>query len=227
MITKLHKALAAMCLCLWATAGSANAQRPGWWTDYDRSAYFGIRLGVNAPALFFRGVHGVPTNTLCGMNAGMVYGVQLTDNTPLFFETGFSYTEKGVRINASAASQKITYKMRYLQLPFVFKYKIDTGINDFTVQPFFGGFFACGVGGQSKYYAERRKQKTFRHKTFKRPDAGFRMGCGAAYQNFYVELSYDLGLANVAGKRYSEFNFDAFDDKIRTGCFSATVGLDF
>ncbi len=248
MITNLCKASTCLWLCLWGMTTAANAQQYTYenqrnpithsyentvrtsssrWFEYDKPTYFGVRLGVNASTLFFRGMHGIETNPLCGMNIGMIYGIQLTDKAPLFFETGLLYTEKGVQIKATAVSQKITYRMGYVELPFVFKYKIDSGFDDFTIQPFFGGYFACGTNGRSKYYAERKKYKTFRHKTFKRPDAGFRLGCGTAYRNFYFEMSYDIGLANIAGKHYHDFGFDDFDDKIRTGNFSATIGLDF
>lgn len=248
MITKLHEACIALCFCLWAATGHAETQptvadgtgraADNPYGSYDESLagrlgdmgetwYIGMRLGVNAPTLFFRGVHGIPTNTLCGMNIGLVYGLQLTDSSPLFLETGLSYTEKGVKITATEATQKITHKMRYLEIPFVFKYRIAPGFDDLFIEPFFGGFFACGAGGQSKYYTDREKHDPFQPRMFRRPDAGFRMGCGVAYRNFYFEMSYDAGLVNIAGKRYEDFGFDDFDDKVRTGCFSATVGLNF
>lgn len=248
MITKLHKACIGMCICLWGLTGSAKTHLSYEETDaqgpeplnesYDESLnhssgsigesqYFGVRLGVNAPSVFFRGVSGVSTNTLCGMNLGMVYGLQLVPHARLFFETGLSYTEKGVKMPATATSQKTTHKMRYLEIPFVFKYSIDPGFDDLFIEPFFGGYFACGVGGQSKYFTDREKHTTFRSSTFRRPDAGFRMGCGITYRVFYLELSYEAGLVNIAGKHYQDFDFDPFDDKIRTGCFSATVGLNF
>ena len=249
MTIPLHKRGAVLGFCLWVIVGVLGAQsrvagshpaqdgyngyppsqttNTGRWFDYDRPSYFGVRVGVNAPALFYRGVGGVPNNTLCGLNVGVVYGIQLSERAPLFFEAGLAYSEKGARMNATPTTQKITYKMGYLDLPFVFKYKVDLGVDDLSVQPFFGGFLACGISGKSKYFTERVKEKTFRHKTFKRFDSGFRMGCGAVYQNFYFEMSYEVGLVNVAGKHYAEYGFDHFDDKIRTGCFSATAGLNF
>ena len=117
--------------------------------------------------------------------------------------------------------------MRYLEIPIVLKYKLNTNADDFTVQPFFGGFMAVGVGGTTKLYDSRTKVSPFGKDRYKRFDAGIRVGCGMAFQNFYFEMGYDIGLFNIAGRNYSEYHYDDFDGHIRTGNLTVTLGVDF
>jgi len=135
-------------------------------------------------------------NSKTGLNVAFIYGFGLTTSAPLYFETGMSYTEKGGK--TGDGSGKRTYNLNYLELPFGLKYIADTGV-DLTIQPFFGGFFACGVGGSIKDYATRTAYSSFsdNEDAFRRFDAGLRMGCGLAYDLIYFELAYELGLANI------------------------------
>lgn len=88
------------------------------------------------------------------------------------------------------------------------------------MEPFFGGYLACGIAGKIKDYNNREAYSSFGDEddTFNRFDGGLRFGCGVSYQMLYLEASYDLGLANV-GK-------DRFDDA-RNRCFNLTVGVNF
>jgi hypothetical protein len=82
-------------------------------------------------------------------------------------------------------------------------------------------YLACGVGGKIKDYGDRQAYDSFDSDyddNFNRFDGGIKLGCGASFQMFYLEASYDIGLANV-GK-------DNFDDT-RTGCFNLTFGVNF
>lgn len=197
------------------------------WFDYNRSLYYGVRLGVNAPQLFFRHMGSIERSSKAGLGVGLVIGRQLGQGVPLFFESGLLYNEKNVKAEATRETQPVTFGLRYLEIPLAFKYKIKTGFDDFSVQPFFGGFIACGVGGKMKLYDERIKVNSFSASRLRRFDAGLRLGCGVAFQNFYFEFSYDIGLCDIAGKECSLYKYDDFDSSIRTGCFSATVGIDF
>ena len=109
----------------------------------------------------------------------------------------------------------------------VIKYKVETNVDDLTVQPFFGGFMAVGIAGQTKCYDTRTKISPFGNGRFKRFDSGIRLGCGMAFQNFYLEMSYDIGLFNIADTHYADYHYDDFDGHIRTGCLSTTIGIDF
>ncbi|MCM1107514.1 MAG: PorT family protein [Clostridium sp.] len=214
-----------VCLNLLPTIAQDNNRSR--WFDYDRSTYYGVRLGVNAPNLYFRSMDRPDARALAGLNVAGVWGTQLGRGVPLFFETGLMYSEKGSKVKATAQDQRMTFNLKFLEIPLVFKYKVGLGIDDLSIQPFFGGFVALGMGGKTKLYDEHNKVTSFGSGRFRRCDGGFRLGCGLAYQNFYFDLSYDVGLANIARDSFSAYNYDDFDSKIRTGTFTACVGIDF
>ena len=150
-----------------------------------------------------------------GLNIGAVAGFQIAPYTPLYFETGLQYVEKGgVGHNDGA---KFTYNLNYLEVPFVLKYdhRVD---NLLSVQPFLGGYVAAGVSGKIKDFGHRQAYSSFDHEGFQRFDAGIKVGCGLQYSYLYAELGYDLGLTNIS--------HDYFDTS-RTGSLFATVGVNF
>ena len=203
------------------------------WRDYQRSSYFGLRFGLNVPTLRYKGTGGnAQTNPLPRYHLGLVYGQKLGNQLPFYIETGMIYTEKGAEIEATRELGQRKVNMKYLQIPLVLKYKLETAVDDLTIQPFFGGFMAFGLAGETKDYgiagvSERMKYSTFDDDSYKRFDSGLRLGCGMAFQNFYVEMGYDIGLFNIAGDEYHDYFYDDFDGHIRTGNFTMTVGVDF
>lgn len=199
------------------------------WYNYDRSNYFGIRVGLNVPRFFHRGFNQSPeTQSLAALQAGMVFGSRVGRTVPLYFETGLLYSEKGTEFKEIPDfSERKVYTLRYLEIPFVFKYKADVGFDDLTIQPYFGGFIACGVGGDVKLYDQRIKVSPFSESGLKRFDAGFRLGLGLAFQNFYLDFSYDIGMFDIAGKDFKDYQYDDFEGRIRTGCLTTSIGLDF
>ena len=177
--------------------------------------YYGLRLGpafstVNSDD---KALDGGDSQT--GLNLGAVIGFGLSDTTPLFLETGLFYVEKGGK--NVFEGKKMTYDLNYLQVPIVAKYVIDID-GDFSVQPFFGGYLACGVGGKIKNYGDRQSESSFSHKYFQRFDGGLRIGCGAAYDMFYVDLGYDIGLSNI-----THDEFDASHNR----CWTLSLGVNF
>ena len=142
-------------------------------------------------------------------------------------ESGLIYTEKGAELEVTEEIGMRKCNLKYLEIPILLKYKQDTNVNDLTVQPFFGGFMAIGVGGETKDYSNRTKFSPFGSSRYKRFDAGIRLGCGLAYQNFYFEMGYDIGLFNIAGRHYADYHYDNFDGRIRTGNFTMSLGVDF
>ncbi len=198
------------------------------WRDYKKNSYFGLRFGLNIPTIRYKGTGGeARTNPLPRFHVGLIYGNKLGNGLPFFLESGLVYTEKGAEIEATAEYEFKKCNMRYLEIPITLKYKVNTNADDFTVQPFFGGFMAFGVGGTTKLYDSRIKIDPFGSDRYKRFDAGLRIGCGIAYQNFYFEMGYDIGLFNIAGQKYSEYHYDDFDGHIRTGNLTMSLGVDF
>lgn len=229
--------LAVTCVC---SSADAQTYRRG---DYRRGrttslfgrsknvipmSYAGVRIGANIANLNFEGTHGVNKSSLAGLNLGVVGGYSLTPMSPIYLESGLLYTQKGVE--GSKGGEDLKVNMHYLELPLVFKYRIDAdpyGYNNFNVQPFFGGFAALGFAGKTKDFGDREKVNTFGPNAFRAFDTGLRMGCGLEFQNFYAEVSYDLGLANVARSNFKHLGFDSFDDKIHTSTLTLTAGFNF
>lgn|SRR5574344_222336 len=185
------------------------------WNHYNRETYVGLRLGVAVSSVNSDDSRLDGGDALSGLNLGIVAGTQLAPSTPLFLEAGLFYTEKGGK--GTYQSKTFKYNLDYLEVPIVVKYKyfID---DDFSIQPYFGGFLACGVGGKVKDYGDRQSSDSFSDDYFQRFDGGLRLGCGMSFQNLYVDVAYDFGLANIC---HSDF------DTSHTGCFYANIGVDF
>ncbi len=169
--------------------------------DYGRhdndfpDSYFGFRIGpsfsyVNSDDSRLDG-----GNWQTGLNVGVVAGVALSNAQPLYLEGGLFYTEKGGKKNL-ANGKKMTYDLNYIEIPLVLKYKYNIDPH-FSLQPFFGGYFASGVGGKIKNFEQREAQNSFNDDNFRRVDGGLRLGCGIQYDMFYADLTYDIGLANI------------------------------
>ncbi len=178
--------------------------------------YYGFRIGLNfAHIASDDNAHGYDNRT--GLNLGFVYGYNLTDQAPLYFESGFEYVQKGGKSTESGV--KKDYNLDYLQLPLVVKYFVDFD-NGLTLQPFCGCYFACGIGGSIKDYSLRESTDSFSASddAYRRWDAGLRVGCGVGYQVLYAELVYDYGLANIS--------HDAFNAAHNRGV-QINIGVNF
>lgn len=193
-------------------------------------SYTGLRFGYNAASLRLGGTFAddFETEPIGGANVGVVFGWNL-GRSPLTLEPGIYYSFKGGKITADQwggdyATGK--YKMHMLEIPLVLKYNIvpTSGI---TLQPFAGTFMAFGLGGTTKFKGTNESFDTFSEDGFKSFDAGLRFGCGMAVDHFYVELAYDLGLVNLPHDTFADYDFDNWDDKIKSNCFSATIGVNF
>lgn len=179
--------------------------------------YYGFRLGLNVASVHSDAAILDGSDSRTGLDVGAVIGTRLTSAAPLYFETGLSYTEKGGK--GTYQGDKFTYRLDYLELPLVLKYKYAVS-PDVTIEPFAGGYLALGVGGKIKNYGAREAYSSFSddNATFKRFDGGLRIGCGASFDMLYLGLSYDIGLANIG--------HDDFDDT-RTGCLNLNIGVTF
>lgn len=151
-----------------------------------------------------------------GLNVGALVGLPLSRTVPLYLEAGLFYNEKGGRKKLSSG-KKMTYDLNYIELPIVLKYIYPVD-GHLTIQPFFGGYLACGIGGKIKNFEEREAFSSFSDDGFQRFDGGLRLGCGVGYDLFYFDLSYDIGLSNIC--------HDTFDTS-HNGCLSLNFGVNF
>lgn len=196
--------------------------RPNRYHSRDRypglDQYFGFRIGPafgtvhsDAPALDVSSIR-------TGLNVSFIYGTQLTAVAPLYFETGLGYAGKGGE--STFNGQKFTYDLDYIELPLLLKYKYYA-TPDISVEPFAGAYAAVGVAGNIKDYGNREAYSSFNgdaNSSFRRWDAGLKVGCGVSFQMFYVGLSYDIGLANVG---HDDF------DTTHTGSLNLDFGVTF
>ena len=180
-------------------------------------SYFGFRLGMAVATVHSDAANLDGSDSRTGRDVGFVAGTRITRSAPLYFESGLSYTEKGGK--GRYEGDKFTYRLEYLELPLLIKYKYPVA-SDITIEPFAGGYLACGVGGKVKDYGKREAYSSFSNEmgSFRRFDGGIRLGCGASFDKLYVGMSYDVGLANVG-------HYD-FEDK-RTGSFNLNIGVTF
>lgn len=177
--------------------------------------YYGLRIGPSFSTVNSDDSRLDGGDSQVGLNVGAVVGLPLSDRLPLYFETGLYYTEKGGK--KDLGSKKMTYDLNYLEVPLTVKYIYNVDPH-FSIQPLFGGYLACGVGGKIKNFEDRAAQNSFSEDNFKRFDGGLRLGCGVAYDLFYADITYDIGLANIC--------HDTFDTS-HNGCLTLNFGVNF
>ena len=205
-----------------------RSEQSGRRFGYEHDSYMGIRFGLNVPTIHYRGTGGrADASAITRFGLGFVYGTKLGHGLPFYLESGLLYTEKGGEVEAYEDYEYRKACLKYFEVPVVLKYKVETPVDGLTVQPFFGGFLSVGIAGKTKFYQSRIKVSSYSGTRYKRFDSGLRIGCGAAYENFYFEMAYDIGLFNIAGSHYSDYYYDDFDGHIRTGCFQMSLGIDF
>ena len=182
-------------------------------------AYFGVRIGPSFSTVNSddKRLDGGESQT--GLNVGALVGVPLSRTVPLYMELGLSYIEKGGKkyYTEGGDRKKMTYDLNYVEVPLTLKY-IHNFDDHFSIQPLFGGYLAVGVGGKMKNFGNREAQNSFSEDNFERFDGGLRVGCGVAYDLFYFDVSYDIGLANIC--------HDTFDTS-HNGCLQLNFGVNF
>ena len=176
--------------------------------------YVGFRVGPSFSSVISDNHEFDGGSTKTGLNVGVAAGFGVSPYMPLFFESGLYYTEKGGK-----GHNDFKYSLNYLEVPLVLKY-IHNFDRSFSIQPFFGGYVAAGVGGKVKNYRDRVAYNAFGDDIyqFKRFDGGLRLGVGVQYEMLYADLTYDLGLSNVGQ--------DVFDDT-KNSALMLNVGINF
>ena len=174
-------------------------------------SYFGFRIGLDVATVSADDLYLDGGSPKAGLNVGFVAGFQVAPATPLYLETGLSYTEKGGK------NGTYSYNMNYLEVPLLMKYQHNFD-SQTSLQPFLGVYCAAGISGNIKEQDRRQSYSSFSDDAFRRFDAGVRIGCGLQFDHLYAELGYDIGLANVS---HDDFN------TAHTCCFFANVGVNF
>jgi hypothetical protein len=196
--------------------GHGVSTRRGY--HFGPNTYYGFRFGLSASHISSDAPELDGSSSKTGLNVGAVVGIQLAPQTPLFFETGLGYSEKGGKGNFNG--EKFSIGLNYLEVPLLLKYSAYVAPAT-AVEPFVGGYLSCGVGGKVKDYGSREAFSSFDDRygaNFKRFDGGLRVGCGLAYEMLYAEIGYDFGLTNIGD--------NAFDDT-HNGALFLNVGINF
>lgn len=190
------------------------------------SVYYGLRLGLGLTSVNSDNRELDGGSLQAGLNLGGVIGFQLSPEYPVYLESGLMYMEKGgkgTNYTTSATNTttykagKFTYSLNYLELPILVKYVYDVD-GEMSIQPFVGGYFAVGISGKMKNYANRESKSSFSSDYFKRFDGGLRLGCGFQYQVLYGEVAYEYGLANIARDEF---------ESAHNGDFMINIGVNF
>ena len=179
---------------------SHHSYRTNYGRTPDFGTYYGLRVGLALSTVTSDDAYLDGSGMSSGVNVGFVAGFQLAPSTPVYFETGLGYTEKGGRGNYQGS--KFTYDLNYLEVPLLLKYDYEAS-RDVFVQPFIGGYLSAGVGGKVKDFGHRQAVSSFDDEFFKRFDGGLRFGCGMEFSHLYLEVAYDLGLSNICHDTFS------------------------
>ncbi len=196
---------------------TSNYYRTNTYPRYGNT-YYGVRIGLGLSTVNSDALALDANSPRTGLNIGVAVGTQLTPAAPLFVESGLYYTEKGGK--STYNNQDFTFQLNYLELPVVLKYKAYAAPG-MTIEPFVGGYASVGVGGNIKDYSDRQAYSSFSSNdpnSFRRLDAGIKLGVGASFRMLYLEASYDIGLANVGHYQFED---------TRTGCLNLNLGFNF
>ena len=197
---------------------STSSYRYARTADDSKSPYIGFRIGPSFTTVSSDDPYLDGGSMKTGLNVGIAVAAPVSYSAPLYLESGLSYTEKGGK-GKNTDNRKFTDHLNYLEIPLVFKYR-HAFDEHFKIEPYFGGYFAVGVGGKIKDFANREAHSSFSDDadgSFRRCDGGLRFGVGASYDMFYMELGYDLGLANIC--------HDTFDTS-RNGALLLNFGVN-
>ncbi len=222
---KFFLAIAAMAL-----TAPAFAQFSSGGFDLDKeNVYYGIRLGITAASISSSDADFKDLNSKVGMTLGGVIGLRCSKTTPIFLESGLYYTQRGGKGDITKKWQGYetptkrgaTANINYLEIPILIKYGIQAGDN-IAILPYVGPYFAMAIAGDTKLDAigelPSEKPSSFDSGYFNRPDMGFKLGCGLEYNNLYVEVGYQFGVANIA---------DGDDVTAHGNAFIANFGVNF
>lgn len=182
------------------------------YNHHNTPQYYGLRLGLNIACLN-SDIVDIDMDSRTGISIGGVYGLQLSNSSPIWLETGVFYSEKGGQSYHN--SESIKTRFSYIQVPVVIKYSFDV-YDDLYIQPLLGGYLAYGAGGKTKNYSTRVSTDSF--DSFNRFDGGLRVGCGLEYLMLYAEIGFEFGLANISK---DDFN------TARNQNFFMNIGVNF
>lgn len=174
----------------------------GGFSVSNSSMYYGVRLGMS-----FAGISGESNSTnnmkygslTTGLTLGGVVGLRLSENTPVFLESGLYYTQRGGK------RDKVSVGLNYLEIPLLVKYAFALS-DHVAIIPHLGPYFAFAVGGKTKIKdmpdgnggTHTEKFSSFNDGYFNHSDMGLKLGVGVEWNMLYLEGGYQFGIKNIA-----------------------------
>lgn len=219
----MKKLLVAIVAVLFAAPSFAQLSTGGFSISGD-NLYYGFRIGFTSAKL--AGDSPID-NVRMGFGIGGVIGVRLSENAPVFLESGLSYAERG----SKRGKQRVGYQN--LDIPLLIKYGFAVG-DKFSILPLFGPVFSYAISGETKQLDVNNNKTndmetvgTFDEKKantggLRRPNLGLKLGCGIEYSNIYAEAGYQFGLTNIC--KQGKWNPDG---SIHSHNLFVNVGVNF
>ena len=126
------------------------------------------------------------TDSRVSYNVGLSYERLLLSNSPLYFETGLYYSDKGFK--SIETLEDIKCSTGYLQLPLMVNYKFNI-LNLITIAPSAGIYYSLGVADMVKFDGLSESNVVFGEDgIFKRSDFGYRLGVSVSLWNFVFSV---------------------------------------
>lgn len=219
---------------------SVKAQDISFDSD-NNSPFLGVRLGldISCPTNLKMSNLGGTGSSLsiplfengAGFDLGVVYNIPLWKN--LYFEPGLSiyYNTMGSDVTTmddpeTGSPEELSASVRRFgfRIPFQVGYRVD--FSQFSLSAFTGPVLSAGIVGRShatlKYdgMKESESENAYGKEGFlNRYDVGWKIGVGAEYNNFVLQLSGTIGMCNM---------LDGADGvKYRDNNVALTVGYNF
>ena len=206
----MKKFFVTMLLVLLTAPTFAQIGGGGFSIDED-NVYYGIRFGITSAS--FSG--DIDSDSKIGMTLAGIVGLRVSQSAPLFLESGLYYTERGGK------KDKFSISYNNLEIPVLVKYGVKA-TDDIAILPFIGPVFSYAFSGKYKLTegGTSIEYGAFDEKKWsglKRANMGFKLGCGAEYNNLYLEAGYQFGITDISKG----------DDGIHSNALFVNFGVNF
>ena len=158
---------------------------------------FGIKGGVNfAKQKWSASGATISFDSKVGFMAGVILESPFSES--LFFQSGVLFSQKGMKMSASAtgATSDIDMTLNYLDVPLNIIYKANAGNVKILLSA--GPVLSYGMSGKGTANGQSGDIKFGSDADFKSMDIGLGIGGGVEVSNFQIGLNYTLGLSNVS-----------------------------
>lgn len=218
------KSILTMGLLFVSTAGFAQFanngghSRGGSVLTKNTDGYSRIYFGYNPTSVSYDGKtddSDVEDFTLNGIMFGYTKGISLSQNMPLFLETGarFTYGFKSKTLSlGDDGDEKIETKAMNIVVPVNLSYKFSFSENDFSLSPFVGVTLKGNILGKQKWVDEDdsvendffdKEDMGGKDYTWKRFQVGWQIGANVDYKSLSVGMHYGSDFSELAKKTNS------------------------